>query len=128
MQPSFLRLGLAAALLAVPAVAVAAVALSPIMQSWNRTTHHIDDMLSGSAAYDQVALRQSVQVYITDGTMVASRISGNSAEARDFAGRFHAIAADSQAALHAVGDPALFRSRFTRITDDCRSCHAIYNN
>lgn len=128
MQPSFLRLGLAAALLVVPTVAVAAISLSPIMRSWNRTTHHIDDMLSGSAPYDQAALRQAVQVYITDGTMVASRIPADSAQARDFAGRFQAIAADSQTALHAVGDPALFRSRFARITDDCRSCHAIYNN
>jgi cytochrome c556 len=85
-------------------------------------------MLSGSAAYDQAALRQAVQIYVTDGTMLASRITGNSAEARDFAARFHAIAADGQAALHAVADPARFRSRFARITDDCRSCHAIYNN
>ncbi len=73
-------------------------------------------------------LSQAISIYVEDATMVASRIHGDSSDARDLAARFRAFAADGQAARAAAAVPAQFRVRFERMTKDCQSCHAMYNN
>lgn len=116
------------AILSVPVIAAAGIALSPIMDSWSQTTHRIDAMLSGRRPYDAAALREAVSTYIDDAARVAHHVNGDSAEARDFAGRFQAFAADGRQALGSVGQPAAFRPHFDQLIGDCQSCHAAYNN
>ena len=128
MRRRILRTALGAALMVVPGVAMAGIALSPIMQSWNHAKRHIDGMLSGRNPYDAATVQQDVTLYITDATMVANHVRGGSAQARDFAGRFAAFAADGRSALASVSQPAAFTARFSRMVGDCQSCHAAYNN
>jgi cytochrome c556 len=54
-------------------------------------------------------------------------VRGNSAEARDLAARFAAFADDGQRLLGKIGQPSAVAAKFKRMTDDCQSCHAIYN-
>jgi cytochrome c556 len=128
MRRIVLRTILSAAVLAVPAVAAAAISLSPIMESWNHSTRQIDAMLSGRTPYNEAQLRHAIQRYVESSTRVARDMNGGSAEARDLAARFEAFASDSRDALATVAQPAAMSARFNRIVADCRSCHAIYNN
>jgi cytochrome c556 len=128
MRRIVLRIILGAGLLATPAAAVAAISLSPIMESWNHSKREIDAMLAGRTPYDAAQLRHDIQRYVESSARVARDMSGGSAEARDFAARFEAFANDSRDALAEVAQPAAMSPRFNRILADCRSCHAIYNN
>jgi cytochrome c556 len=107
--------------------AMAGLALSPIMQSWNQQRHAIDAMMSGRSPYDEAAIRHAVKLYVADASAVAGHLGGTSAAARDFRGRFAAFAAQGRRALDSVGQPAAFRPNLRRIADDCQSCHAVYN-
>jgi cytochrome c556 len=115
-------------ILSLPVMAAAGIALSPIMNAWNADRHRIDAMLTGRRPYDEAALRAAVSLYIQDATTVAGRIRGRSDAARDFAHRFDAFAADGRRAMGSVGEPVAFRVLFGRMTSDCQSCHAIFNN
>jgi cytochrome c556 len=128
MRRIVFRTILSAVLLAAPAVAVAAIALSPIMDSWNHSKRGIDAMLAGRTPYDAVQLRQALQRYVQSATRVAGDVRGGTAAARDIAARFDAFARDSRTALGTVAQPAAMRVSFNRMLADCRSCHAIYNN
>jgi cytochrome c556 len=128
MQPILLRTIISAAVLVAPGLALAGIALPPIMSSWNQSKRRIETMFSGGTPYNEAQLRQDMQQYITSSSMVARDVRGGPAETRDFAARFEAFASDSRSALGSVSKPAAMRESFNRMVGDCQSCHAAYNN
>ena len=128
MRRILARTILSATLSLVPVAAIAGLSLSPIMQSWSRDQRDIKAMLGGQRPYDQTELRLDVQRYMASAALVARNLRSGTPEARDFSARFRGFAADSRSALDNVGQPAAFRTTFTRLIGDCQSCHDIYNN
>jgi cytochrome c556 len=128
MRHSLMRTIFASALLAAPLATSAGVSLSPIMDLWSRDKREIAAMLGGRRPYDEALMRQDLQRYITSASAVARDRRGGSAEARAFAARFDAFAADGRAALDVAGQPSAVAAKFDRMLADCRGCHAIFNN
>ena len=128
MKQTALRTALAAALLIVPELAAAGVALSPMMQSWNHYRHQIDVMLANPARYDEATISDDLDHFAADAANVANHVRGGSPEARDFSRRFAGFATDGRSALTSVGQPAVFRARFRQMVGECQSCHSEYNN
>jgi cytochrome c556 len=128
MRRTVLRTVLGAAILLAPGLAIAGISLSATMESWNRDRHKIDAMLAGQTPYDEALLRQDLQSYMERSSLLARDVRGGSAEARDFASRFEALANDSRSALGAIGQSSALRVSFNRMVGDCQSCHAVYNN
>ena len=128
MQRILLRMILGTVVLIVPMTAVAGISLSPIMESWNHSKRDIAAMLSAGKSYDEAQLRQELQRYIDSASRVSRGVRGDTADARDFAARFDTFANDSRSVLGKVGDRSAVTAGFNRMLDDCRSCHATYNN
>jgi cytochrome c556 len=128
MRRILMRTALGVAVLAVPMAAVAGISLSSTMESWSHNKRKIDAMLAGRTPYDEAQLRQLLQRYVESSSMVARNITGQSAQARDFATRFEAFSNDSAIALGAVGHPPAMAARFNQMLGDCQSCHDAYNN
>lgn len=116
-----------AAAVVVPTVAVAGVALAPVMQRWNHDRKQIEAMLAGSRPFDQAAVEAAIRSYVTDGHMIASHVSGNAAAVRDIAARFDHFAQTAAASAKDSGSAARLRPHFEQLMSECRSCHAIYN-
>lgn len=116
-----------AGLILVPVAASAGVALAPIMRGWNQDRRQAEAMLAGDRLFDRAALDGALQRYVADATMISTRVTGQSAKARDFAARFQRFAQDAAALSHETGGPARLRPPFARLMGECRACHAIYN-
>lgn len=127
MKRLMIRVALATAVLA-PGAAAAAVALAPVMRSWNHERRQIEAMLNGNRPYDQAAVEAAVRTYVSDATMVASHVNGSSATARDFADRFKQFAHTAAIAGKNSSSAASFRPHFEQLMAECSSCHARYNN
>jgi cytochrome c556 len=111
-----------------PVAAVASISLPPIMDSWNPDKHDVRAMLVGRTPYEEARIRDDLLRYIADASVVARELQGGTAEARNLAARFEAFATDSRSALGKISQPTAVAENFNRMLDDCRSCHAIYNN
>lgn len=86
------------------------------------------DALSGRSAYDEAATRAALEKYVAEAGSVQARINPRSAQARDFKARFGAFQADSQAALRDLQRRPAFAADFSRLMDDCQSCHDRYKD
>jgi cytochrome c556 len=126
MRRILLRATIGSAVLFAPVAAVAGIALSPVMRSWNHSRRAIDAMLEGQAPYDEAQLRQDLQRYVAGASLLARDERGKSGAARDVAARFAAFADDARRVLDTVGRPAAVTAGYERMLGDCQSCHAIY--
>ena len=73
-------------------------------------------------------MRTALQKYIADAASIQGRLSPRSAEARDFKARFGAFQADAAAALLAVQQRPVLAADFSRLMNDCQSCHDRYKD
>jgi cytochrome c556 len=126
MRSVLLLLCLTATIAVAPVIVVAAPALRGIMHAWRDGARSTNDILSGRADFDEVAIRDVLQAYAADAGRIASQANGQSAAARDFKRRFTAFQADAQAALGDLAQRPALRADFTRLMADCRSCHDAF--
>lgn len=110
-----------------PAALSAATGLRGTMHAWKRDLRSVRSALSGRAPYDEAMTRAALQRYIADAGSIEASINSHSAEARDFKARFGAFQADATAALRDVPQRTALAGDFSRLTNDCQSCHDRYN-
>ena len=127
MRAALVSLGLSALIVATPMVVSAAPALRSIMHAWRDDARATHAMLYGRAAFDEAAIRAALQRYAADAGSVAARVNGHTARARDFKGRFVAFQAQAQATLGDIGRRPALEANFSRLINDCQSCHHVFN-
>ena len=131
MRPTLLRIGcglLAISLAAVPLTVEASSAFRGIMRSWKRDLRATTPMLSGHTAFDETTVRETLNAYIADSVRLSASITGQSADAKDLRQRFATFGADSQTALKNMNQSTALKAAFSRIGDDCQSCHDQYKD
>ena len=131
MRSIFLRVGgllVVASLLTAPLTADASSAFRGVMRTWKRQLRTSSPIVSGRAAFDEATIRETLTAYIADSARLSSAITGQSADARDIRQRFVQFGADAQRALENLGQQKALRAAFTRIGDDCESCHDQYKD
>ncbi len=131
MRPNLLRIGcglLAISLAAVPLTVEASSAFRGTMRSWKRDLRATTPMLSGRAAFDETTIRGTLNAYITDSARLSASITGQSADAKDMRRRFVTFGTDSQTALRNLNQSSALKDAFSRIGNDCQSCHDQYRD
>ena len=128
MRNTLAWIGLAALVATIPVGVAAATSLRGIMHSWRAEARSAHTMLSGRAAFDEGAIRNTLQTYVEDAGRIAAQVNGRTAAARDIKQRFAAFQVDAQAALGNLGRPPALKAGFSRLMSDCQSCHDSFNN
>lgn len=131
MRPTLLFLGgglIVVSLTVTSLSADAASVLRGIMHSWDRNTRAATPMMNGHTAFNEITVRDTLNAYIVDSARLATSVSGQSADARDIRQRFVTFGTDAQNALQNLGQPNALRAAFSRIGDDCQSCHDQYKD
>lgn len=104
--------------LCVPAMAAT---LKSIMSEMKQTTTAAKGVVSN---FDQAQADALLHQYATQATAAAKLIGGGDAKAADFQKRFVALAATANSAR--ATNAASFRTAFSAIAAQCRSCHSTY--
>ncbi len=112
----------------IAAEAFAASAFKSTMKGWRDHQKATVEMIRGTTQFDDVAIRTMLSDYIAGSEKLETGLTGNSAEATDMRRRFSAFRAEATAAQGAIGNDAALKSHITRIFNDCKSCHDLYNN
>lgn len=117
-----LRFCLGLALIAGLSVPALAASFKGVMGEMKQTTTVAKGVLSN---FDQVKANALLHQYSAQ-ALAADKLysGGNDAKAADFHKRFAALAAAADSAK--ATDAASFRSAFTTIAAQCRSCHSAY--
>lgn len=112
----------------IAAEAFAASAFKSTMKGWREHQKATAEMISGKAPLNDAAIRAMLTDYIAGSEKLESGLTGQNAEATDMRRRFAAFRAEATAAQAAIGDAAAVKSHVTKVFNDCKSCHDLYNN
>lgn len=115
-----------AALLALPAAALAAPSLGGIMSQWSHDMSVARTMTSPRGRYQEGTMRAILENYIHNSAAMEARITRHTASAIAFRNGFVRVRTDAQAALADVAVKSRMAPHVTRILHDCYACHARF--
>ncbi len=101
-----------------------ALSLKSIMGSMADTTKLAKATVGN---FDQAQAADVLQRYASDAQAAgASYATGTNAKAQDLRARFQEMAATADGARRSALNAKSFRTAFTAIVGECRSCHSVY--
>ncbi|HTW26591.1 MAG TPA: hypothetical protein VME92_05650 [Acetobacteraceae bacterium] len=127
MRTAILWTGVAALILTVPVAVPAATSLRGVMHSWRADARSIGAMLTAREPFNDQAMRDALQRYVTDAGHVEAAINTRSSEGRAFKRYLATFEADARTALGHVDQRHVLRADFERMMGACRSCHDRFN-